>query len=227
MRSSHLVFALLASGAVVCSTLACSVILGLDSFDKVDCGAGSCAADADAGVDATDAASPPDAQLGDVASNPTVWASWPMPNPVFDSGLGPDADPGLHFAIYDGGVPGTIADGWTGLIWALDTKDQITQQAASDYCASLNVQTQKWRLPSRIELVTLIDFTGGASGAYIDPLFLVDGGAKASGYWTSSPDRTDLNSYWSVDFSGPVLVQVSTATSAKNVICVTGGKARK
>ena len=224
MRSSHLVFALLALGGGVCCTLACSVLIGLDKFDKVDCG--TCSPDAEAGVDdAADALPPPDAQLGDVESNPTVWASWPMPNPVYDAGLAADADPsGVHFADYDAAVPGSVFDGWTGLIWSLTTKDQVSQQGAADYCTNLMVLSQKWRLPSRIELVTLLDFTG--SGVYVDPLFLVDGGAKASSYWTSSPDRTDINQYWAVDFGAGAVV-TSSATNAKNVICVTGGKARK
>ena len=225
MRSSHLAFALSALALGVCSTLACSALIGLDAFDKVDCSAVACGVDAaDTGVDAADALPPPDAQYGDVLSNPTVWASWPMPNPVFDAGLGPDADlSSLHFAEYDGSVAGTVEDGWTGLIWSLAAAGMLTQQHASDYCASLG--GQKWRLPSRIELVTLIDFTPGLP-PFLDPLFTVDGGPTAAAYWTSSPDRTNLNYYWVVDF-GTGGVSTGEVATSKAAICVTGGSARK
>jgi hypothetical protein len=221
VRSSHLAFVLVAFGGGVSATLACSAIIGLDSFDKVDCDA--CLSDAgDSGITSDSNAPPPDAQLGDVASNPAVWASWPMPNPVFDAGFPPDADlSGLHFVQY-ASVSGAVQEGLTLLVWSLSTAPQRSQQDAVTYCDGLKDQT--WRLPSRIELVTLIDFTRSGP-PYIDPVF--DGGGIVNAqYWTSSVDRTNLNNYWTVDF-GKGSVTVDDSAQSHDVICVTGGKARQ
>jgi uncharacterized protein DUF1566 len=102
------------------------------------------------GARTADAASPPPPR-----SHATVekWARWPMPN-VRLPGL-----PNPH--SYDTQTPGVVVDRVTGLIWQRNLPEKFyTFQAAQRQCDSLALAGRRdWRLPSRIELVSLLDTT--------------------------------------------------------------------
>jgi hypothetical protein len=81
------------------------------------------------------------------------WARWPMPN-VRLPGL-----PNPH--SYDTQTPGVVVDRVTGLIWQRNLPEKFyTFEGAARQCAGLDLAGHRdWRLPSRIELVSLLDTT--------------------------------------------------------------------
>jgi hypothetical protein len=95
-----------------------------------------------------------------------------------------------------------------------------TFEGAVKLCASIK-DGGPWRLPSRIELVTLLDL--GQSGVRIDPLF---SGTHQGVYWTSSEVRPFVGpnrEYWAVDFSGGgVLAKRAETGGSAAVRCVKG-----
>ena len=93
---------------------------------------------------------------GPTASCLDPWAAWPMPNPP-STGL-PNA------ASYDtASTSGVVKDQVTGLWWQQTLGDNPSGQswsAAGGYCAALALGGHNdWRVPTRIELVSLLDFT--------------------------------------------------------------------
>jgi hypothetical protein len=118
---------------------------------------------------------------------PCVCGGFTMPNP---------ASAGLpHAASYQDNGDGTITDRITGFLWdRLASSSTLTHAEAVDYCAH---RGPKWRLPTRIELVSLVDFTVPACGPTINPAFP---DTPATVFWTSSPDLHDPNSVWGVSF---------------------------
>lgn len=82
-----------------------------------------------------------------------TWAHWPMPSPA-GSGL-------PHPASYDTSHAGVVIDNVTGLFWQREVvQTQVTWALAQKYCEALSLGGfDDWRLPSRIELVSLIDLS--------------------------------------------------------------------
>jgi hypothetical protein len=107
------------------------------------------------------------------------WALWPMPNPV-SAGL-------PNPASYDTTTAGVVTDKVTGLIWQRTvTASTFAWVDAKAYCANLVLAGfSDWRLPSRVELVSLLDFTIAKPGPTIDSAAFP--GAPSATFWTSSP----------------------------------------
>jgi len=230
MRSRVWIAALAAAGLCAISAAACNAINGLNEFDKVDC-IGPCN-DAepfpdvvedhkDAGKDAADAAteeaSPPDAgpDVVEHDAQGTVrrrWAQWPMPNFPREAGLPNEAK---YSPLGDGGV---IYDEVTQRQWERDPVAALkTYEEAVTYCKQLNLGGYTWDIPTRIELVSLLDPTSKPS---IDLLAFPN--ELGSEYWTSSPvARASDPQQWTVDFNA-ASVQAAKADSAtkKRVRCV-------
>jgi hypothetical protein len=206
-------FALGVALAIVC---ACGPLLGLDDYEKADC-VRNCDASVtpevvrtdanDTGNDARDASDEFTA-TADGGPGPT-WGNWPMPH-AGDSG----APNPISYTV----ASGVIKDNVTNLEWqesagpAADTRDK-----AAAYCQALALgpaSAHKWRLPSRIELVSLLDATGK-----VDPRFVPGTGSEP--HWSSSV-RFKSGSVqvegWSVNLEdGRVLL-----TGGSRVRCVRG-----
>jgi hypothetical protein len=97
-----------------------------------------------------------------------------------------------------------VTDKTTGLVWQLgDDGNMYTQPAAVQHCASFTSKEAAtgWRLPSVIELMTLIDsglgLTGNPPVPSIDPSF---SGAQANNYWTATPTAQANMLAWTVKF---------------------------
>jgi hypothetical protein len=90
-----------------------------------------------------------------------------------------------------------VADTVTGLGWqkADDTVLRYQVEAAA-YCDDLSLGGfSDWRLPTRMELLTIVDASRAAPA--INPVF-TSGNGK---YWTATPRAGDASAGWSVRFS--------------------------
>ncbi len=226
-------------GACAMALAACDAILDLGQYHDVpcaiDCGSGlkesGIGPVSDATADTTtmpesgaDAGTDADADAGDVSlpdSEPVptaheLWAHWPMPNP--DAALGPESSTALPNPMtYDAGADGGAAvvyDVVTQLTWSRQAKGATSYADAWGAC-SLGTG---WRVPTRIELVSLIDFTRIPT---LDTTTFLDAGGVPT--WTSSSvagDDGPTGSYWTVDFSTGLTAQ---GGAPSQVLCVNGG----
>lgn len=104
-----------------------------------------------------------------------TWANWPMPDASTD-GSAPSA------AYTDLG-DGTVRDDVTCLVWQRDAAPATyTYTDAKAYCADLGLAGGSWHLPTRIELMSLVDTTRAAPA--IDTAAFP--GAPPEFFWTSS-----------------------------------------
>jgi len=165
-----------------CVLLACEQIIGLDNFKKcAPLGNEVCDAsldgDVDADLDASDAGDAIDAFVfPDGVSEASSWARWRMDNTALEVQNGaPDAS---QFAFDAGGQD--LVDTVSGLRWSqapAGTASTVTDAAA--HCAGLG-----YRLPTRIEIVTLLDSTQQKEPFIATPFVPLVGNAKS--LWTSS-----------------------------------------
>src|SRR5262249_11532454 len=131
------------------------------------------------------------------------WADWPMPNPAIDANQRPTGWPNPQ--TYDTRVPGVVMDAVTGLMWQRDLPGDdaaasLTWQEAQDQCARLRLGSYAdWRLPSRIELVSIFDTS--RAGVLIDGSAFPN--ATGGAFWTSSTPPSIVNGplAWLIDFS--------------------------
>jgi uncharacterized protein DUF1566 len=140
-----------------------------------------------------------------------AFADWPMPNPP-SSGL-PNPQ-NYDFSRKNGIVVDTI----TGLEWqrALDGGAYAWADAPA-YCSGLTLDGGGFRLPSRIELLSIVDFT--QTGPLIDSRAFPD--TPSEYFWTSSPLAADSSKAWSVHFGfGTIIASGSPATASFRVRCV-------
>jgi hypothetical protein len=179
----------------------------VDSGDGGDSSDASAVADAVFFPDAIDEFAPPEA-----ASPHEVWAHWAMPNP--DASIGPDSPVLLPNPMaYDASADGRVLDMVTLLTW------ESSSFATTDYAGAWrHCDTIGMRVPTRIDLVSLIDFTTSPTinGAVFP-------GTTGANYWTSSVVWTDAGpdaalQFWSVSFDDG-LVAPAAATFVR---CVAG-----
>ncbi len=165
---------------------------------------GSGGARADGGV----ACGPPPAER--------IYARWPMPNPA-SSGL-------PNPAHYTDNGDGTVADDVTGLVWqkAVGSAQAFNWCDAIAYCAGLKLAGRPWRLPTRIELLSLVDFTR-ASPAIDTTAFPGLPGGKY--HWTASPwvvsqIATKPQDSWIVNFSDGLTSNAGARSALEYARCV-------
>jgi hypothetical protein len=206
-------------------TLGCGLIVGLDKFDKVDCGVGQCGVTEAGSDDASDVIPPPpDGNLGDVQSLSAPWARWPISNPPsWDAGVvGAVTHPVKYVPDPANGV---IKDNVTTLVWDVhDYHTAATELEAETWCSTQSTAGFTWRLPTRIELATLIDFTKPMKA--LDPAVeaVMAGKVTITGFqWTRSESKTKSGDYWRVSFDVQNPMVTSTLKGAAGVLCVSGG----
>jgi hypothetical protein len=112
-------------------------------------------------------------------ADPT-WDQWPVPNSDVDVAAGA---PNLQSYADNG--DGTVTDNVTGLMWQQAVPATTHDSAdAVAYCQTLTLAGHgDWRLPSMIELVSIVDY--GHGGPSIDPTYFPS--TPASSFWSSSP----------------------------------------
>lgn len=125
-----------------------------------------------------------------------AYPRWPMPNPASTQLPNPFS--------YDDRGDGTVVDHVTGLVWqkAVPTSQADAWATAQTYCSSLTLAGLTWHLPTRIELLSLVDPTTGAA---MDATYFSPPGGKYT--WTSTPwvvsqIATKPQDAWMVTFGG-------------------------
>src|SRR5262249_29272662 len=125
------------------------------------------------------------------------WARSPMPDSTSDT----------HTPKYLDNGDGTVTDGVTGLMWQRtvplaggENEGYFTADEASKYCSETLSDSalgghHDWRLPSRIELLSLVDYNIATPGPTIDTGAFPN--TPAEQYWT----RIAQLGPWFVDFS--------------------------
>jgi hypothetical protein len=130
--------------------------------------------------------------------------------------IAPDAPPPSEYTT----AGGAVTDTTTGLAWA-PASGTFTWSAAQTACDALNSAgtgglSSGWRLPSTIELLSIVNY--GATGApYVASPFA--GVITASPYWASTSTALTPGDAWSVSFADGSADQVAQ-TTAENVMCV-------
>jgi len=218
-------------GGLALGAVACQLVVGLDRFDKcID--TVNCPGDASADADAMTVADTGPADTGPVivpseASLANRWAHWRMPNPR-------DAETDVNVANYlvgpwaleagvEGGLPmadaGTIEvvqDTLTQKVWAKGYWLGMTYAEANARCAELAAATgEPFRLPTRIELVSILDYKGDPA---IDPLFELK---DKTTFWTQSVALGETSGVWVVNFAANGNADIeSNLTNHAAVRCV-------
>jgi hypothetical protein len=122
---------------------------------------------------------------------------------------------------------GTVTDLNTGLMWQQGDSQNVgfgfTWQEAMDYCLALDLDGHTdWRLPTRHELVSLVDINSVWPNPYINTTYFPE--CHSIGYWTSSTYAyvDDLERAWYVYFPNGGL-DVEMKIGSWYVRCVRGG----
>lgn len=127
-------------------------------------------------------------RIGQAACADSFWAAWPIPPSESPDG-------------YHDNTDGTVTDAVTGLMWQKAAgPGAMTWAAARTHCsttANTGAHTD-WRLPSKIELLSIVDYAAPLSGAAISPSFQ----SPTSGalFWSNTPVAGAPAAAWSVDF---------------------------
>jgi hypothetical protein len=139
-----------------------------------------------------------------------------MPNPA-SSGL-------PHPSSYTDLGDGTVKDNVTGLIWqkAVTSTQAFTWTAAIAYCQGLTLAGRTWRLPTRIELLSIVDFTRTSPAIDTTAFPGVPGGKY---HWTASPwvvsqIATKPQYSWIVNFYEGLTSNAGDRTQAEYARCV-------
>jgi hypothetical protein len=153
------------------------------------------------------------------------WADWPMPNGPADVVAGaPNPD------SYTDNRDGTVTDNVTGLMWQQtvpsihDFPFGCPWADAVAYCQTLTLASYSdWRLPSRIELVSLVDeerYDARTIGRLsIDPTYFPNTPGTHY-FWSSSPKAGRGSPHaWAVHFLSPDTVSPDI-TETNAVRCV-------
>jgi hypothetical protein len=210
---------------------ACNAILGISDFSKGECaGGGACdgTSSSSGGFDGGQDA-PTDAPINVVDArgvDPVSWAQWKMPNYPTTADSGPNVN--LE-NLKDNGVD-EVQDLITGLTWRKVKAEEhtpLTWDNAKDFCTDKGAG---YRLPTRIELVTLLNLDPEHGSVRANALL----GLQSSPYWTTSLERTiDPQSsalristkHWVVNFdatqNGLPVIRLDELQTA-SVICVKG-----
>ena len=107
---------------------------------------------------------------------------------------------------YTDNQDGTVSAKVTGLMWQQTISSATFAQAAAvQYCPTLTLGGHNdWRLPSIIELASLIDFS--VPGTTVNPVGAISGGAfpntPAASFWSANVEIDTLGgAYFSVNFA--------------------------
>jgi hypothetical protein len=151
-----------------------------------------------------------------------AWPAWPMPQPQSLTGTPSDPQKNLpNPQTYDVTNPDVVIDSVTHLTWQKEVApNSFTFAQAQIYCASLQLANRNdWRLPSRIELASLLDITQSRTG-YINRTAFAD--APLDIFWTCSSGPANPLTVWYVGFNDVGDVNIEDKLSSSRARCVAG-----
>jgi hypothetical protein len=196
--------------------LACNQLIGLSDYGRVECNGGGVCTEAGASETGPDAPKDaPPVQLVDASgTKPVQWPQFRMPNYPQDGG------PDVNIPTYAPAADGGLLDSVSKLVWRepipQNEKGAKSYEDAQTVCAAA---PGGWRLPSRIELVTLLNLDV-AKTTKIDDTFA---STEPAPYWTTSQVRPDVGGarkHWTVDFANGGLSQTLIVGQTANVRCI-------
>lgn len=118
------------------------------------------------------------------------------------AGTGQDGEYSIKPPSFTHNGDGTVTDNVTGLVWQqADDDNTYTWQEALEYCENLSLGNNPnaiWRLPSRRELFSIINFS--YTSPAIDNTVFLD--VTHRSYWSSSTNGTDSTKAGTVNSSG-------------------------
>ena len=183
------------SGMSMCATGTCTVAGG----------SASCCACTASGPACTAGGTSQTCAMGLVCGRtaPTVctdmnWAQWPMPNGPTDVSSGAS-----NAGSYSDNGDGTVTDKVTGLMWEKGSSGPYESWSqARAHCPTLTLGGYKdWRLPTRIELLSLVDYgvAGSATTPMINTKYFPT--TRSDYHWTSTPSNSNpASEVWVVNF---------------------------
>ncbi|HZL19861.1 MAG TPA: DUF1566 domain-containing protein [Polyangia bacterium] len=140
------------------------------------------------------------------------WAEWPMPN-----GEQSYINGAPNLESYTDNGDGTITDNVTLLMWQKTVPTTMYAfSAAVTYCSTLTVGNYGgWRLPSSIELVSIVDYDA------VSPAINVAFPSTPSNYfWSATSVGGSSSKIWAVLFGDGSNTTVDTSAGMLNVRCV-------
>jgi hypothetical protein len=140
------------------------------------------------------------------------WAEWPIPNSQDDvTGGAP------NLQNYTDNGDGTVTDNVTGLMWQQAVPGTYSWEQAVAYCPMLMLAGYgDWRLPSLIELVSIVDY--GQANPSINVTYFPS--TPASYFWSSTPVASSPGAAWSVHFQYGELFGNRATSNGFDVRCV-------
>jgi hypothetical protein len=142
------------------------------------------------------------------------FAGWPMPNNPVDVANGAPNP----MAYADNG-DGTVTDTVTGLVWQQPPPaTQYDWPGAKTYCSSLGLAARNWRLPTAIELVSLMDDSVPFPGPTIN-LAAFPGTPASSYFWSSTSVAFSPTDVRGGEFGGAI-IDAYGSTASMSVRCV-------
>jgi Protein of unknown function (DUF1566) len=132
-------------------------------------------------------------RAGEAACVDPEWAEWPVPNSPADVAAGA---PNLE--RYTDNGDDTVTDNVTQLMWQKTAPSTVYSQTdALTHCSGLTqAGYDDWRLPTEIELISLIDF--GSSSPCMDTRYFPN--ASSDAFWSATPSSTSSALAWGVTF---------------------------
>jgi Protein of unknown function (DUF1566)/Bacterial Ig-like domain/Putative binding domain, N-terminal len=170
-------------------------------------------------------------------------------NVVDCTGTGQDGEYDLNPMSYVDNGDGTVTDNNTGLMWqkcsvgqnndpscggtatmynwyqASGTYDATYNRSSQNVCSSLTLGGHSdWRLPSKKELVSIVDYGVPFPGMSLDELYFPNG--NVGQYWTSPTSACDSSHAWDVFFGQGSFVDfyAKNVSNSFYVRCVRGPK---
>ncbi len=150
-------------------------------------------------------------------SNPayvTIRAGMPVPDTgqtrFYSTVFGDDGDYTINPMSFADNGDGTIFDNVTGLTWqkcpmgqsgldcATGSAGAYDWASAGTACSNLNLAGAGWRLPSRMELLTIVDY--GISNPAINTAYFPNT-QTVNPYWSSAAYAPNISTAWYVHFS--------------------------
>jgi Protein of unknown function (DUF1566) len=130
---------------------------------------------------------------GEAACADPEWAEWPVPNSPDDVAAGAP-----NVERYTDNGDDTITDNVTQLMWQKTAPSTVySQPDAVTHCSGLTqAGYDDWRLPTEMELISLIDF--GSSSPCMDTRYFPN--ASSDAFWSATPSSASAALAWGVTF---------------------------